>query len=258
MSACMFVRDDLGRHVSTRKALVYGTATKVGPESRDITIKSDGQEEIKTFNFHALVIATGASTPSPLLGLNTNSAALRETWIEFRNALPATRSIVISGGGPAGVEVAGELGEYLNGRTGWFSSSALSNPKVFITLITSGAELLPALRPSIARTAEQYLAKIGITIIKNTRVDSVSPPDTGRTFFSLTSKATLTLSSSSVLEADLYIPATGTAPNTSFLAHIPNLLTSSGHITTNPQTLRVTLETAYPRIYAIGDCSTFF
>ncbi|KAF1841527.1 FAD/NAD(P)-binding domain-containing protein [Cucurbitaria berberidis CBS 394.84] len=246
------ITQQLKQYGSEMCRFVHGTATMVNHEKRSVSVKlSTGEEE--EFGFHTLVIATGASTPSPLLGLNTDSTALREAWATFRKALPTAKSIVIAGGGPAGVEVAGELGEYLNGCAGWFESK-LNSPKVDIMLITSGKEILPHLRPTIAQTAEGYLAKVGVTIIKNARVERLEPENTGLAIASLVTKATLSLSNGTTLSADLYIPATGAKPNTSFIP--PSLLELDGRIKTNKQTLRVDAA-SHPRIYAIGDASSY-
>ena len=231
---------------------VHANVTEVDHTARVVTVLRSGTGEKQLLNFHALVIATGAATPSPLLGLNTDETALRETWKEFRKALPLAKSIVVAGGGPAGVEVAGELGEHLNGRARWFASRP-ENPKVAITLVASGADILPALRPSIAEKAEQYLASVGVVLIKNARVEAVSPSNAGMDLPNLVSKVNVTISNGTTLEADLYIPATGTTPNTSFLS--PSLLDSNGRIITNSKTLRV--EAAGVRVYAAGDASNF-
>jgi apoptosis-inducing factor 2 len=229
---------------------VHGTATQLDHANRTVSVNlSAGGTE--TLDFYALVTATGASTPSPLLGLNGSSDDLRSSWNEFRKALPTARSIVIAGGGPAGVETAGELGEHLNGRAGWFSSDP-PDPKVKITVVTAGAQILPILRPVIAKKAEAELAKVGVTVVKKARVSSVSPDSAG-TSTALTSPAAITLDNGTTLEADLYIPALGTTPNTTFLSG--DLLTSDGRVDTNPTTLRVS--TAGPRIYAIGDCASY-
>lgn len=196
-----------------------------------------------------LIIATGASTPSPLLGLNRDENFLRESWAEFRKALPEAKSIVIAGGGPAGVEVGGELGEYLNGRPGWFGSKP-SKPQVTITIINSSPNILPALRPAIAKKAEDYLAQVGVTVVKNSRVKSVSPEGAGTT--ELATKTTLTLDDGKTVDADLYVPATGMSPNTGFIDKA--LITADGRVNTNPSTLRV--DAAGPRIYAIGDVAS--
>lgn len=206
---------------------------------------------IEKIDFHALAIATGTSTPSPLLGLNRDHEFLRTNWTAFRKILPTAKSIVIAGGGPAGVETAGELGEYLNGRAGWFSSK-LVNPKVSITVVTSSSRILPVLRPTIADEAEKYLATVGVTVIKNARVKTVAPYGAGIDS-ALTTKATLTLMDGKTLETDLYIPATGTRPNTSFIHEA--LLTSDGRVDTNASTLRV--DKAGPRVYAVGDVASY-
>ena len=229
---------------------VQGTATELDHAARRVSINLviGGSENL---SFHALVIATGGSTPSPLFSLNGTSDDLRASWTKFREALPNAKTIVVAGGGPTGFETAGELGEYLNGRPGWFSSS-LPNPKVNVTLITSAKQLLPILRPSIAEKAEGELAKVGVTVIKNQRVTSVSPEGAG-TARALTSKATLILEDGKTVEADLYIPATGSKANTSFVSK--ELLTSDGRVNTDPHTLRVL--NAGERIYAIGDVASY-
>ncbi|KAK8061938.1 hypothetical protein PG994_008304 [Apiospora phragmitis] len=70
--------------------------------------------------------------------------------------------------------------------------------------------------------AEAMLAKLGVTVVKNTRVKST----------------TVTLENGQTLEADLYIPAFGVTYNTSFVAK--ELLTHpEGRVETNPATLRM-------------------
>lgn len=126
------------------------------------------------------------------------------------------------------------------------------NPKVSITVVTSGSEILPILRPTIAKKAETYLAQVGVTVIKNARVKTVAPNGAG-TVSALTTKATLTLVDGKTLDTDIYIPATGTTPNTSFIHKA--LLTSDGRVNTNASTLRV--DKAGPRVYGVGDAASY-
>lgn len=228
---------------------VHGTATKLDHESQTITVKL-AREEIEDIPYHALVIATGASTPSPLLGINSDVDMLKSKWETFRAALPNAKSIVIAGGGPAGVETAGELGEYLNGRSKWFGSKT-QNQKVSITVVTAGSRILPALRPSLATKAENYLAKVGVTVMKDTRV--ISNDGASGSTDSYGEKTTVNFENGGSLEADIYIVATGTAPNTSFVDK--SLLTTDGRVDTNTSTLRV--DKAGPRVYAVGDASSY-
>jgi NADH dehydrogenase FAD-containing subunit len=228
---------------------IQGTATELDHANRTVSISS-GVDNITKIDFYALVIATGASTPSPLLGLNRDDDFLRTNWTAFRKALPNAKSIIIAGGGPAGIETAGELGEFLNGHAGWFSPK-LANPKVSITVVNADSKILPALRPAIAKKAENFLAKVGVTIIKNARVKTVAPHSAG--IDDSAAKATITLDDGKTLEADLYIPATGTRPNTSFVNE--SLLSVDGRVDTNASTLRV--DKAGPRIYAVGDVASY-
>lgn len=232
---------------------VHGTATQLDTTKQTISISLATSDETLDITFHALVIATGASTPSPLLGLNRDEEHLHESWDAFRKVLPKARSIVIAGGGPAGIETAGELGEYLNGRAGFFSSKLL-DPKVKITVVTSGSTILPALRPSIANKAEVFLAKVGVTVLKKSRVKTVLPEGAGTDSSSLlTAATTVVLEDGTKLDADLYIPATGMIPNTGFVDK--SLLAPDGRVDTNTSTLRI--DKAGPRIYAIGDASSY-
>ena len=228
---------------------MHGTATELDHTNRSVSIRlATGNTE--KIDYYALVIATGASTPSPLLGLNRDVEFLQTNWTAFRKALPTAKSIVIAGGGPAGVETAGELGDFLNGRAGWFSSK-LANPKVSVTVVSAGSKILPALRPAIAKKAEEYLATVGVIVVKNARVKTVAPHGAGTN--NPATKATLTLEDGTTLEADLYIPATGTSANTGFIPK--ELLTADGRVNTNASTLRV--DEAGPRVYAVGDVASY-
>jgi apoptosis-inducing factor 2 len=228
-------------------SFVHGRATQLDHASRTVSVDVSG--ETQKIEYHALVIATGASTHSPLFGLNQDVATLRKSWEDFRNALPDAKSIVIAGGGPTGVETAGELGEYLNGRAGFFQSK-LENPKVAITLVTSEANILPELPARQQAKAESLLGKVGVTVIKNTRITAVEPAEAGTT--NLGSKASLTTKDGKTMKADLYIPAVGTTPNTSFIAK--ELLAADGRVESSSSTFRV--EKAGARVYSIGDAGS--
>lgn len=234
---------------------VKGTAINLDHEQRIVTVKMGRSDNLQQLAFHVLVIATGASTPSPLLGLIQDEVFLREGWNSLRKAVSGARTIVISGGGPTSIETAGELGEYLNGRPGLFRTRQ-THPHVNITVITSSSKILPTLRQGIADKAEKLLAGVGVTVIKNVRVKAVMPAGAGRNPDLLTSKATVILEDGNVINADLYIPATGTAPNTGFISD-RSLLVADGRVNTNPSTLRVDCAGPDSRIYAIGDASSY-
>jgi NADH dehydrogenase FAD-containing subunit len=242
---------------------INGTATALNHDRRNLSVEVAGI--VEQIDYYALIIATGASTHSPLFGFNRDKDFLRASWVAFREVLSSAKSIVIAGGGPTGVETAGELGEYCNGLAGWFSSK-LVNPKVTITLVSAGKSLLPNLRPVIAKDAETYLAKVGVTVVKEARVlnvvaqgtqastqDGKSSISQGPGIDDVAAKAVLSLDNGTTIEADLYIPAFGSRPNTSFITN-RSLLDDDGRVAIDA-TLRV--RAAGPRVYAVGDASSY-
>ena len=90
-----------------------------------------------------------------------------------------------------------------------------------------------------------------MTVIKNARVKTVTPSTAGST--DVAACATIALEDGRVLDTDLYIPATGTRPNTGFIQK--ELLIEDGRVETNASTLRV--DVGGPGIYAIGDVASY-
>lgn len=224
---------------------IQGSATHVDAAGQNVSVTTvDG--ETQTIPYAALIIATGFSTPSPLFTQATDRAALEAVYDAFQQGLKSAKTVIIGGGGPVGVETAGEVAEILNGRPG-FMASGPKNPKASVQLVCADKKLLPVLRESIGKTAEQFLAKLGCSVTYNTRVTSATQTDDG--------KYTVELSNGQTLAADIYIDATGSRPNTSFLPK--PWLDGRGKLECNPQTLRVEHETAGPRIYALGDVGSY-
>ena len=243
------IAEQFSKYPAQNFRFVHGTATELDHVGRVVSISVSGTG-VEKILYHALVIATGAATTSPLYGVHQGEDRLRASWAEFRKGLATAKSIIIAGGGPTAIESAGELGEFLNGWSGYFSSK-LENPKVAITVVTAGSKILPVLRPALAEKAEAYLARVGVTVIKGSRVISVSPEGAGTE--SIAGKTTVTLGDGKTLDADLYIDATGTSPNTKFVDS--GLLAADGRVETNPETLRV--DKAGERVYAVGDAASY-
>ena len=221
---------------------IQGTATGLDATSRVVKYqRKDGKDE-EQLQYHALIVATGSKTHYPAFSTwddkDDTLAAIKAT----NAAAAAAKSIVIVGGGATGVEFAGEVSEFLNGRPGWFSTPPR---KVAVTLLTSAERLLTTLRPVIGEEAEQKLKDRGVEVRYNTRVTDTHEEQDGKT--------TLTLADGQKITTDLYIPAHGVLPNSSWLPS--NLLTDNKYLKTNTQTLRVDL--AGPRVYAIGDISSY-
>ncbi|CAI6339249.1 unnamed protein product [Periconia digitata] len=244
LDKCFIPIEPAFAYAKGRFNFVQGTATSIDAEGRKVTVQTATEE--KTISFISLVIATGVSTPSPLFTLTSDRAALEAELDTFHKALGKATSVVIGGAGPVGVETAGEIAEFLNGKPG-FLASAPKNPKVKVTLICAESKMLPVLRESISKKAEKLLKNLGATVRYDTKVVSASTPSEG-------AKTAVQLSNGETLETDIYIDATGTRPNTSF---VPGAwLDTRGKVSCNPKTLRVEAA-GVPRIYVAGDAGSY-
>lgn len=225
------ITDIINQYPALKNSIVFhqGSASALDNEARTVTIsKQGGQTEI--LNYYALVIATGVKSPTPLTTYHGDYTISQKALEEMNVKLGTAKEIVISGGGPVGVETAGEIGFHLQG-------------KAKITLITGSNQLLPVFNQTRATKAQKMLEKVGVDVVYNTKVNSAEQGADGKT--------TLSLDNGSSMTADIYIPAYGVTPNSGY---VPSALKSNnGYINTNKETMRV--DAAGPRVYAAGDIS---
>lgn len=228
----------------------HAQPTSLNTQNRTVTIKdvtgdanadANTPAHTQTISYYALIIATGAATPTPLTSLHGDHTRSEAALDEINQRLTRASSVIISGGGPVGVETAGEIGEALNG------ANIKSTPKVKVTLVAGSSKLLPVLGQKYATKAEKYLKKVGVDVIYNAKVSRVDLNTSAE------SHTNVTLDNGETLHADVYIPATGVTPSTSFLP--ADLLNERGYVQTNPATLRV--DPAGDRVYAIGDVGSY-
>lgn len=253
----------------------YGEATSVDQANHNVNFQlADGTTG--TVRYYALVIATGANTPTPLTSLHGDHNKTIQAIDSMNDRLRQAKEVVITGGGPVGVETAGEIGEALNGQSG------LNSRKVKITLIAGGKRIIPVLRESLSQRAEKMLNKVGVEILYSSRVKRVElggqDTSTEKGFDTTddnyaetggstqanggiqttrnndpSGKTIIYLENGTKLTADVYIPATGVTPNTSFLPR--EWVDEKGFVKTNSSTLRV--DVAGTRVYCIGDCGNY-
>ncbi|RDW91953.1 hypothetical protein BP5796_01347 [Coleophoma crateriformis] len=189
-------------------SFILGKASAVDPSSKSVTItQNDGQEVQQSYDI--LVVATGSRVADGMPWKNEGSYEHgKETLHGMQKRVQAAKSIVIGGAGPTGVETAGELG---------FEYGKVKD----ITLITSGDHVLVGSLPAAhAASVERQLEKMGVKIIKSTRVTSSSTTSDGHTDLGLSNGTTLT--------TDVYLPTVGVIPNTEFMPS--NLLNDKGEL----------------------------
>jgi len=75
--------------------------------------------KIETLRYHALVLATGSSTPSPIFSLHGGHAETLAELHALHLKIESAHSVLIVGGGPTGVETAGQLATHYNQCSRW-------------------------------------------------------------------------------------------------------------------------------------------
>ncbi|KAL9093671.1 MAG: hypothetical protein Q9159_000200 [Coniocarpon cinnabarinum] len=249
-------------------------------------------DETYTIDYHALIIATGSTAHTPLMSLRGPHLNTLYALDEFHKRLPTADTVVIAGGGPSGVETAGQIAYWFNLPFGprkpvtsmnplsWFTTTKTGfRPYSKKIILLSGAlRLLPQLEESVGLKAYKQLSGLGVKVVHDTRVVGAT--------VSKENKTTLKLSNGDYIQCDLYIPCTGVSPNTQFLPSDSPLI-RNGYIATTPMpsTLRVEVppelaptDDSLPpngsnpppprrlsegdvnqnvRVYGIGDCAAY-
>jgi len=139
-------------------SVVRGTVTDIDPELRHVTLDTG-----EMLSFDAAIIATGseASAPAQFGGTTVDSAAA--AMQEHQRRIRDARSIVIVGGGPVGVELAGEI-------------RAL-HPDKTLTLVQAEETLLAGSTPKLGRRAHDLLASKDVTVRLGQHFDAAEHPD---------------------------------------------------------------------------------
>lgn len=160
------------------------------------------------------VLATGSRFANDLMRSAGGDAGARKTLYQRVHArLSQAKTLLIVGGGPIGVEVAGEVSE--------------SFPGIKITLIDSGPRLLRGTSEAMAVFALKVLRRRGVTVLLNDGLpktqepadDVFAPPGRLRT------------SSGRVLDYDMILWCVGGRPNTAYMRpHFENALNDKGQI----------------------------
>lgn len=164
-----------------RIKLVEATYQSVDQTRQVITV-SDASGSTREIAYDYLILALGSETnffnikglPELSYSFKSVSAALKlkAHFCEiFGKASGLTKDqlitmlhVLIVGGGPSGVELAGDLRSYL---TRLATDFGVDPSLVTIDLIDSNNRVLPALPPSVSRKAEARLRKMGVNIFVN-------------------------------------------------------------------------------------------
>jgi NADH dehydrogenase FAD-containing subunit len=203
----------------------------------DDSIRVHGRNE--PIHFDYLVIATGSSYAFPGKVAAVESSKAINLYDTLREKIEKSHQILIIGGGPVGVELAGEIATDFPGKdiTLVHSQTTLIQPNVF--------------NEKFYIQAQEKLEKLNVKIILNDRIELSNSKDLNyiegkKTYTTQKSKTNIT--------ADLTFICTGTRINNK------SLLNSPFKSKINPQTGRIIVNNylqvdGYENIFAIGDIS---
>lgn len=206
---------------------ILGSAEALDPEAKIVRV---GEREVK---FDTLIVATGSTYKEDVPWKILDSTEKTRSRIqEFQTEIKAAKSIVVVGAGPTGSEIAGELGfEYSKHGT-----------KEVTLIYNHDQPLLPGMLDSARKQARLELERLNVKLVPSTTVTKVTK-EGKESVLELTSKD----GKKSTLKTDVYIPATGIKPNTSFAP--ASMLDASGYLNQN----KSLQSPSYPNIFIVGD-----
>ncbi|TGO75548.1 hypothetical protein BELL_0207g00120 [Botrytis elliptica] len=224
------------RYDASQFELIQGVASALDPATRTVTISTgDGTTDAtRQIHYDSLIISTGTTSKSPLWTLHGSESHTQSALTALHTALPNAKTVLVAGGGAAGVETAGEI--------------ATNFPNCKVTLLSGANRVLSRVKPATSARAQDYLENIvHVEVINDVRVESTNPAEPG------VSPTTLTLSDGSKRDVDIYIDATGGTPNSEFLSK--SWLDESGRVITRDVYFRVKGNGSddVKGIYVLGD-----
>jgi NADH dehydrogenase len=235
-----------------RVDLFLGEVESIDLAGRSVTVSHGDSHHRHELPFDQLVLALGASTNFfKLPGVEERALTMKSLGdaLHLRNHLIrnleeadfecyADRqyllTIVVAGAGFAGVETIGGLNDFIRESLKFYSH--LKEEMLRFVLVDAGPAILPELSPKLGAYAQKKLAKRGVEILLNTRVESFS--DQG-----------VQLSNGMTIQTNTLIWTGGNAPH-------PLLTTLPCQKERGRPLVNEFLEVPeWPGVWALGDCA---
>lgn len=208
-----------------------GALAELRPDGGVVRLQGDREALIKG---RIAVLATGSAFSNSLMrAVGGASVDERKAFYRsYRDRLAESQRILIVGGGPIGVEVAGEIVEHYPHKT--------------ITLLEAGPRLLAGTSEGAAAYATRFLTERGVTVLTNERFDSAGTSSSE----AFAAGGEVHTNRGRSLSYDLLVWCIGGKPNTGYMkAHFASALNAAGRIRVTPE-LHVA---GFEKLFALGD-----
>jgi len=211
----------------------------------DKEIFLDGVDASIAYDY--LIVATGSAYAFPFKVQRSNRKTLEETYASLQNEIKEASQILIIGGGPVGIELAGEILDIHPGKD--------------ITLLHSKKMLLNEKLPEKLRvTLASELTAVGCKLVlgERAKMEDIMDVLNGSKYY-LKGKRTVETDSGKRFHTDLVFFATGAGINSASYANsMENSVSKRKELIVNDrgQVLKEG-EIFYENIFAVGDCSNW-
>ncbi|XP_070537857.1 ferroptosis suppressor protein 1-like [Ptychodera flava] len=212
-----------------------GLVTAIDPDNNCVTLENG--EKIP---YTHLVIATGSAGPFPgklTSPMNISMEEAGKMYAGIAKEIADAENVVVVGGGPVGVELAGEIATDYAG-------------KKKVTLIHPHDKIAdPMTNEKFQSTLKGQLKDLGVNLVLGERVSNLKSLPLGYTTNTLT---TVRTDKGQEIEANLVLPCTGLKTNTTaYGTSLGDKMDTNGRLKVN-EFLQVN---GHKNIYAIGDCA---
>lgn len=222
--------------VGSRHVVLGGTkALKLSANS--VTIDVEHQGFTKEIPFEFALICTGSTYAFPARPLDSDKTQVdvARTLAAFQADVAASKSILVVGGGPTGVEFSAEV--------------AAQHPGKSITLVHSDVQLFgTGYNKRMGVSLAGQLKTLGVKVVFGSRVDTKGLA-TGKI-----PEQTFKLATGETVAADFLLLAYGSTPNGALVKDFDaSLVNEKGAVKIKP-TFQVASD-ALPHIFSMGDCT---
>jgi NADH dehydrogenase FAD-containing subunit len=180
-----------------------------------------------------LVLATGTAYPFPAKYLEDETDVAVARLTRMREALSRTERVLLVGGGPVGLELAGEL--------------TAAFPRLALTVVDSAEDVLTTgdYLPELRTTIREQLAERGVEFITGAPLAWLPPVDVG-----IHAPFTVETTARVPIEAQMWFRCFGARPQTGYLdEELAASRRPDGHLRVTDQLTVV----GQDRVFAIGD-----